>query len=468
MTAVLDAPVRRAPVAARVTLTEGRRSAAPGLFVAVAAMGTVLLFVHPDLWVGRWQPLAGYLRLTLILVFPLCAAVATWQGGRERRRAANDLLAATSRPGWHALLAIWTALVVAATAGLLVTFAVGSAFVAPYATYSGGGWWWLALGCMPPVAAAAALGLAVGRWVPLRIAGLLIAVLLYVAQALPVYLGDAGVMWLDPMIGGVPTDSRLAPGTHALQALWFGGLTLALLAVAALRSVPATRTTALLTAVAGLVPACAGAVPLVAGPGYDRWLPDPAARQAVCAPGTPQVCVTIVDAYLLADVAPAARRVLNRLSGVPGAPTRAVSTPQGGAHPADALVLSGLVPNLRGGLDDSHSWGDLVTAAVQTSIMSRACNEGETVLPGFEQRILIEQIARYWILQQDPEPDPQQPEPGTAMASDPYAERTRAGLAALQDLTLQQQRAWVGRVYATRDTCDAKTQNELLATAERP
>lgn len=468
MTAAFDAAVRRAPIATRVTLTEARRSAAPVLFVAVATTGTVLLFVHPDQWVGRWQSLAGYLRLTLILVIPLCAAVGTWQGGRERRRATNDLIAATSRPGWHALLATWAALVVAATVGLLVAFAVGSAFVAPYATYAGGGWWWLALGCVPPVAAAVAFGLAVGRWVPLRVAGLVIAVLLYVVQALPVYLGDGGVMWLDPMIDGTPAYSRLDPGTHALQALWFGGLTLALLAVAALRSVPATRTTALLAAVAGLVPACVGAVPLLTGPGYDRWLPDPAARQAVCAPGTPQVCVAIVDTYLLDDIAPAARRVLNRLSGVPGAPTRAVSAPQGDTPRPDALVLSGLVPNLRGGLDDSQGRGDPVTDAVRTSVRSRACNESDPVPPGFEQRQVSEQIASHWILQQDPEPDTQQPEPGAAMASDPYAEQAKAGLATLQNLTLQRQRVWVSRVYATRDRCDAETENELLTTVERP
>lgn len=440
---MLDTATRRVPAATRVTLIEARRSTAPVLFVTVATTGTVLLFVHPDQWVGRWQSFAGYLRLTLILVIPLCAALATWQGGRERRRATRDLLAATSRPGWHALLTTWTALVVAATAGLSVTFAVGSAFVAPHATYSGGGWWWLALGCLPPVAAAVALGLAVGRWVPLRVAGLPVAALLYVVQAVPGYLTDSPVQGLDPMIDWMPADVRLAPGTHALQALWFIGLSVALLGTAALRSVPVTGRTAPATTVAGLVLACAGAVPLLLGTGDGRLLPDRAAQRRICAPGDPPVCVSAVDAYLLDDMAPAARRVLDRLSGIPGAPTRAVGPPPNGEQPADALVLFGLYPSLWGGLDDPRRWGDpLVT---------------------------------------DPRPDPgTRPEPdarpelgsgnppsGTTHTTDPHTERIRTGLAALRELTSEQQRAWISRVYTTRNRCDSQTQTGLLAELGR-
>lgn len=426
-------------------------------------MGTVLLFVHPDVWVGGWQALAGYLRGSLILTVPLCAAVAAWQGGRERRRGTVELLAATPRPSWHPLLVTWATLVVAAAGGLLLTFTVGAAFVAPRATYSGGGWWWLALGCLPPVATAVALGLAVGRGVPLRVAGLLLAVALYVIQGFPLYLHDASVMWLDPVIDRAAAEDSLGLGTHGWQALWFGGLCLAVLAVAAWGSVPVvTRTATPLTAGAGLVLACLGAVPLLAGPGDGRWVADPGARQEVCASGTPRVCVMAVDAYLLPDVVPAARRVLHRLSGVPGAPTRAITAPRRDPWPADALVLSDLTPTLRGGLD--RRWGDPVAQAARSSVLSRACYDG-TEPPGFEQRIVIEEIAGHWILQQDPEP-PQHP-PGAVVVNGPYTERVEAGFAGLQHLPLPQQRTWIGRVYATRDRCDAATQKALLGVVVR-
>lgn len=161
---------------------EVRRGSAPVLALATAATGVVNLLLHPDAWVGRWGGPADHLRSDLVLLVPLVAAVACWQGGREHRRGVQELLAGTPRPGWQPLVAAWAALVLAATLGLAVIWAFGVVFVVPHA---GLGWAWIAVVAVVPLAVAAALGLAVGWSIPVRLIGLPFAVLLYLLMVLP-------------------------------------------------------------------------------------------------------------------------------------------------------------------------------------------------------------------------------------------------------------------------------------------
>ncbi len=447
MTAVLDRPVTRIPGQMRAVATEGRRSAAPVLFLAVAVTGVILLFVHPDQWASRWAALAAFLRTELILLVPLCAAVATWQGGRERRRALDDVLHSTSRPGWHPLLATWAALTVAASVGLFVTFAVGSVFVLPYATYAGGGWWWLVVGELPALGSVVALGLAVGRWVPFRAVGLVVAVVLYVGQALPLY-NNGPALWLDPVADFGSSGYRLPASTYGLQSLWFGGLTVVLLGLGALASVPVAVRAPTAALVLGVVMAVAGAAPLLAG-GYERHVPDAVARRPVCAAGAPRVCVAAVDAYLLDDLTPPARRVLRRLLGISGAPVRAVGDDWTTRKPSRALLLNNLRPNLSGGLlHGTQQWGDPVADAVRQSLSAPACFGRETQPPGWATRWDVESVATGWVLRR---------------THDPFSPLAPQGVRALAEMTPAAQRAWIARVYATRDRCDLATETALLA-----
>lgn len=297
----------------RVVWIELMRGAAPVAAGGVLVLGGLSMYsLAGDWagWAGRWMPFATCVRMSLYVIGAIGVAGAAWQGGRERRRRIGDQLVSTARPAWQLVLLDWATVTLGASVALLVLIAVGAALVAPVASYSGGGWWWVLAVAFPGLAALTALGYAVGRLVPSRltapVAGIGTYLLMVGAIDTP-SLG--GVRWLAPAMSQYDGPGYTLSGSvSAQQALWFAGL-----AGAALVLVAARRWWVLLPAAVAL----AGAYALVSEP-VETWQPDLVSAEPVCADGTPNICVSRLNAFALDQVAVAARPVLDRWARVPG------------------------------------------------------------------------------------------------------------------------------------------------------
>lgn len=329
-TRVAHASARRpgaaAGLAARIVRSDVRRSSAPVLAVALAMTGGWMLAVQQDLWSGRWAGWTSFLRGSLVLTAPLVAAFATWHAARDSRRRTGGLLASTPRPPLSRMLAATAAPMLAALVGLAIPAAVAAVLVGRVATYAGGWWWAEALVTVPALAAAVAVGTLVGSWASWF--------------GTPVLVGTAGfvglivldtssrtlvVQWLSPL--RVADHWQVAPGRGAVgQAAWFTGVVLVLLALAVLRPGRERLRGAALLAAGGVLVA-GGIAGFAHLPAKADFAVDPGATRLVCDGGTPQVCLTRVDAFLLGDVAARVRPAAARLGSVPGGPRRMVQAP---------------------------------------------------------------------------------------------------------------------------------------------
>ncbi|MGY4908387.1 hypothetical protein [Micromonospora aurantiaca (nom. illeg.)] len=307
----------------RQVRVELRRSNAPVvtvLLLAVGVLGTASMY---RFWQGQWLRL-GYVHASdVFLLMPLALAGGAVLGRRDRRTRADELMNSTGRPRWQRALPAMTALGVAVAAAHLLVVAASAAVVASGGAYLGVRGFAGPLIDVLVLVGAALVGVAVGR--------------LWSSPLLPPLLAAAGLVAQEgtAMLGG--SDSRLAnaslmiswpPDTPwetlsdrlLLSRLVLGaGLALAGLLLAAGRSWPvrAGAAASLAGGVAGLL--------LIGVPGpAGIWQLDPEARRYVCADGTPQVCVTAVNAHLLPQITPEARRGLRALAKLPDAPTRVV------------------------------------------------------------------------------------------------------------------------------------------------
>ncbi|MEU7758972.1 hypothetical protein [Micromonospora aurantiaca (nom. illeg.)] len=308
----------------RQVRVELRRSNAPVvavLLIAVGVLGTASMY---DFWQGQWLRL-GYVHASnVFLLMPLALAGGAVLGRRDRRTRAGELMNSTGRPRWQRALPAMTALGVAAAAAHLLVVAASAAVVASGGAYLGVRGFAGPLIDVLVLVGAAWVGVAVGR--------------LWSSPLLPPLLAAAGLVAQEgtAMLGG-PAGSRLTnaslmiswpPDTPwetlsdrlLLSRLALGvGLVLAGLLLTAGRSWPlrAGAAASLAAGVAGLL--------LISAPGpAGIWQLDQSARRYVCADGTPQVCVTAINAHLLPQITPEARRGLDALAKLPNAPTRAV------------------------------------------------------------------------------------------------------------------------------------------------
>ncbi|MEE1825289.1 hypothetical protein PUR61_24345 [Streptomyces sp. BE20] len=302
----------------RMVRLEAKRSIALLLFLVVAALTRVFLWMDVQQWAASWTPLVHSMRGTAWIVLPVVLAAAIWHGGRERRAEVSELFAATPRP--HRVRLLPAFLVFAGTAVLAVAAVVGWAavVVAGNATFDGGEWpLGLAVGLLAAVAVTL-VGLGVGRVAPAPVAAPLGAVMLFLALTFAQVRDDRPANRLvDTVLPMLPvTDDfhRVLPAFSVAQGIWFAGLgaTGVLLAVAVTSR---ARALALAPAVAGVA---LGAVLAPSG----AIVPAPAATALVCAPGDDRICVTQVHSRALQDLIAPARKVLEAFAEVPGGPKR--------------------------------------------------------------------------------------------------------------------------------------------------
>lgn len=302
----------------RVLRTELLRGAAPLAAVAFAGASAAMLMNETEDWVGRWLPFAEYARVTLIVLVPLAVAGGAWQGGREHRRRMADQLVSAARPRWQPVVLAWAAVTLGMVAGLVLAWGAAAAFIAPVASHHNGAWLLTLTVALAGIAAASALGVAVGRLVSIRLVAPLAGLLTYAGIGVVIYEDHWRGVMLAPSLGysGQGTTS-LAVGLQLWQLLWLGALTATLLVLATARR-------RWLAAVPGAIAAIA-AVSIAAWPLDERREPDVAAAELVCTTdGGPEVCLARVNAFLLDDAAPPMRERLARWDGIAGGFDRVV------------------------------------------------------------------------------------------------------------------------------------------------
>ncbi|MEV8453021.1 hypothetical protein AB0467_10100 [Streptomyces sp. NPDC052095] len=306
--------------AATVLRAELRRGIAPWTGPAVAVCLLVPMGAKAAEWQGGWAETQETLHTaTALLGIPLLAAIACWQGGRERRRGTEELLRSVVRGRLARLVVAVGPLMLWAAAGQLLVLGAAFAATAPYAGPGLGPSLGLPVVDLGSLVAAAPVGFVVGRLVRWRLAAPVLAAVCYVLLGAPGYTRSPA-RYLSPaedyMLEAAEPVWWFAPSLLA----WSGGVAATVLLAYAARR----RLLALLPLVLTVL---AGAVVVQTGDGMLR--PDPAGSRRVCsAPdaGTPQLCVPASLAPVLPDAAEALTEVFARLDGVEGAPGRYVAS----------------------------------------------------------------------------------------------------------------------------------------------
>ncbi|HET6918398.1 MAG TPA: hypothetical protein VFI46_02915 [Jiangellaceae bacterium] len=440
----------------RALRTELLRGTAPYAALAFAASGAALLYNETEDWAGRWAPLAQYLRVMLIVLVPLAVAAGAWQAGRERRRRINELLGSTPRPEWQRVIVAWGAVTVGMSAGLLAVWLSGAMLVAPVATYLGRGWWWTLGIAFVGLAAGSAIGVAIGRVIPGRVVGPVAGVLTYIVLGYTAYDTERGVSWLAPSMGYAGDGGLyLPPSFHFLQALWLGALTATVLVLVGARR----KLWALVPA--GM--AVAAALPIANGPGYDRWISDPVAREPVCVPGPPEVCVARVNEFLLDELAPRAQEALARWAGVPGGFVRTVDSSMrderdGGPWPDQTMVIAVTqFATPTGGLSEREQYGGSfqnLFASAAASVIAQRCD------PDSEFVWRATDVVWAWAGGDSGEDEAAELVDGNGNRVE---SPTSPDLERLLAMPEAEQKAWMGRFLAASRNCDEAAFTELMA-----
>lgn len=308
--------------------TELRRSIAPwaGLALLVVSLGFLFLLSGPwwkvpAPWTGQTTTTALWLRFLLVFVWPITVGAGAIQGMRDSRSGMVELLATTSRPGWHRAAKLAGAVGALSALGYLLVFGVGFAEVLGHGGFVSAGFLPVLLIGLLAVVAGTWVGLAIGRLLPHPLT----------APALAVLTLAGSIMAWTSLAEGLAPYSRfglLAPAlgqprgvlvTTAAsvdlgQVVWFAGL-----AATGFLLLAANSTRARLL---GLLPVVAGAaiaLPVFPASADGLMVPDSVAARKLC---DGPICVSRAHEDRLAALAGPGREALAMLAKLPGAPTR--------------------------------------------------------------------------------------------------------------------------------------------------
>jgi hypothetical protein len=385
MTAAAEAPARPAPTRAshllpplsflRLLRIELRHNAMPWLLPLIAALFWFDSYrpstATPPLYVLRtfWNMGQGH---TIIDFGPFVAGVAAWMGSRDGRRHTTDLTTTTARPRWTAQLITWAATAIWAVGAYLVFVGVMFAVYAGQHVQGQPPWWWVAAGATA-VAAFSAAGFAVGAFFPSRFAAPLAAFGGFLAMMLSSQTGfshTSGWALILPTNsnGNLQPDSGMLypylPDLPIARIMLLAGLAITFLGLTGLPAAaggPRLRQVAAAVTVAGLA-AAGTAIGLAStarlGPHgvvipalHDAANDQPSSYTPVCgqAAGRP-VCLNPAYRSDLAGVTAALSPVLSEVSGLPGAPVRAVQIPAvydpSNGQSGQAMAITGQPPVL--------------------------------------------------------------------------------------------------------------------------
>ncbi|MBQ0983947.1 hypothetical protein KBZ10_05290 [Streptomyces sp. F63] len=305
-------PVRTSPALA-VLRIESLRGTAPWTFAICLATLLIAVFGGRDPYQADWPAMAQHAHALQILLGPLVAGAACWEAGRERRRHTAEWARATPRPTLHRLTAGLFPVWLAAVAAYLVTWAVLTALTWPNASAYGHPLLGPVLVDLAAVAAFAAGGHLLGRYVPWWPVAPLAALSGYAALVLWNVPASSGLAQLIPAAFDIREGSEPALWASAAHTAWFAGLAAAMLLAAGARRK--------WLAALPLAVAVAGAVPLVQQPGAV-WVYDRAAAEFVCEGERPQICMRRAHEGMRERVADPVRWAYGLTAGAPGAPAR--------------------------------------------------------------------------------------------------------------------------------------------------
>ena len=379
-----SAPARTAPPAAtwrhrssygRLFRVELRRNAMPWVLPLIAVLFWFDSYrtsgALPPLWVQRTFYAFGQGH-TLIDFGPFVAGVAAWMGSRDGRRGMTDLITATARPRWGVRAATWAATACWAVGAYLVFTAVLLAVMASKIPWGGPPLWPAAVGATG-VAAFSAAGFAAGAWFPGRFTAPVAA---FGAFLVLLTSTRTGFHYTSGWALILPTNSNSSYGNDVgvfspslpdlpiARAILLSGVTLAALGLIGLRDRDGgtwlRRGAALLT-LAGV--AAAGTAIGLAGtarPGrYGVIIPalhDAASDRPIqyapdCGRAVIPVCLHPAYQADLPIVEAGIGSVLRQITGLPGAPVKAVQvastyTEIGQSSIEDHAAITGSPPAL--------------------------------------------------------------------------------------------------------------------------
>lgn len=427
------APRRRHPLRAEAT-----RGLAPWAGAAAFLVPAVLLATEADRWQGGWAETRTELHAMQLVLVPLAAAAGCRQGGRERRRATDELWATAVRGPLHRLLAAALPLALWVVAGFLLAAAGALLATWPYARGDRPYPDLLPADSMVLLAAAVA-GHVVGRLWAWRPVPPLLAVGGYLGLAMSGRAGSGDWRHLDPAL---PVAEGLVPvgWQPAAMALWAAGLAAAAVLAYALRG--RRRCTALLPLAAA---AAAGTLLVQTGPAL--WHANPSERGQVCDTSTsPQICVNARYGGLLPQVTEALSDVTGRLEGVRNLPVRFEDRP--GGPEDDEVQLPMLTPLgwsvVRGRLTDPEQYAWEAVAALQ--------DRAECGAPDARVRTVDAAVSDYLA------PNPAQEYFDESDAKGDAAERAapgerRAARERLASMGADERRTWLTAYFATVGDC---------------
>lgn len=305
----------------------------PGLLVLAWLAGIAL----PERWSDSWYNASAHMQSLVVVLAPMTAALAAWEGGRSRRSGFFVLAASAARSE----LAVGAVTVAVVTGYGVAAYVLG--FIAAGTRVVGGGtpaYGLLTLGLLG-LLVATALGYAAGLVIHPVFAAPAVAVASYVwlvfgSQAQPEWL--ARLSFLDD--GCCSANVRLNPAVLIGQSLWLAGLLAAVGAIVALRS-PTRPMLRKMPAALALAFMLSGLALLIADGGRLTRARSPVVM-ACQESARVRVCVWPEHRYQLMALGQAAETGLGPLVGVQGVPTEVVEIGLDRAAAPNASLVLGL------------------------------------------------------------------------------------------------------------------------------
>ncbi|GAA4020143.1 hypothetical protein GCM10022247_50060 [Allokutzneria multivorans] len=377
-------------------LTEYRRGAGPLLTLTVAALVWLRLFGLVLRFPGSWLDSAT--EVLTAPIAPLVFTAAVWQASRERRRDMDDQLGSSARAAWRRRGLTWASIVLGGALGVALVVGVAVVLLVARGAYAAPGWWWPLIITVLGIGADAALGVLVGVVFPWPLLGIVLGVAAYVVLS----EGRGPFRWWPPFDGYWTPDA----GPHSLIALTLG------IGVLALITLASRHRMALLAVPSALV------CQMFLDDTTSFWRVDPRAGELVC---RESVCTSRASVHTLDTVFAIAKPLLDKVAGIPGAPTTAAPSNTGAS-----LWVTGMHTGWDGKQLFEPESPRYKRLLVQTVVTARCAAHDE----------LSAAASAWW----------------TGVVSSP---QEQAALARVERLSPEAQRTWFGDYLSALRRCDA-------------